>query len=149
MKSRTLKLEGRLSNSNKYIFEYPFGSLENITSGRWEVAISAITAVFSKTLPWNAIFEVSCNYVEAVVIKDSQRVREQMPLGFVRLKGKPGEHLLLGYKWRDFFEVTTPSKTLSFTLREVIDPEIPTPPIPAGRERAAWLSILLIFRRME
>ncbi len=149
MKTRTLKVEGILTNSSEYTFEYPFGAVEAITSGRWELAIAAITAIFSKNLAWNSIFEVSCNYIETVVVRNSQRVREEMPLGFVRLKGRAPERLLLGYKWRDFFEVTTPSKTLTVTLRELQDPDIPNPPILPGRERKAHISILLILRRIE
>ena len=149
MRIRTVKLEGRLTSLAPHTFEYPFGSIEAITSGRWEIAISSVTAIFSKNLPWNTIFEVSTNYVEHIVINQTVRVREQMPLAFVRFKGQPRDQVLLGFKWRDFFEVTTPSKMLTLTLKPQKDPEIPDDPTPVGRERSAYVSILLIFRRVE
>ena len=149
MKSRTLKLEGRLSSEHEYTFQYPFGSIEAITSGRWELAIAAVTAIFSKNLPWNAIFEVSTNYIETIVYNTSGQVKEEMPLGFVRLRGQPSDKVLLGFKVRDYFEITSPSHTFTLTLREQNDPEIPSPPTPPGRQREAYVSILLIFRRIE
>lgn len=149
MRTCTIKLEGRLSGLEEYRFEYPFGLIETISNGRWELSISAITALFSKNLPWNAIFEVSTNYIEHTVVKNSTRIREPMPLAFVRLKGQPSDKVLLGYKWRDYFEVTTPSQNFILNLRELKDPEIPNPPVPPGRERGAYVTILLIFRRIE
>ena len=149
MKTRTLKLDGRLSDGEEYTFEYPLGSIEAITSGRWELAISAITALYCERRPWNSIFEVSTNFVEHTVVKNSGRVKEEIPLAFVRFKGQPTDKVLLGYKWRDFFEVNAPSNIFTLTLRELKDPNIQPQPVPAGRKRGAYISILIIFRRIE
>ncbi len=149
MRTRTLKLEGTIQNRAEYTFEYPFGAIEPITNGRWELALSSVSAIFSKDLSWNTIFEVSTNYIEKVVVRNDVRERQEMPLAFIRFKGQPSEKIMLGFRWRDFFEVTTPTRTFTLTFKEHQDPDIPVPPPPAGKERRAFVSILLLFRRIE
>ncbi len=156
MKLKTVKLSSTLSGDTKnYSLSYPLGIIESITSGRWEIAISAVAVFFEGNLAWNSVFEISTNYVEHTVITETGQERKEMPLAFIRLKGNPNDKQVIGFKWRDFFHITSPSHTLSLNLKEIYDPAHPPPPIPIPgpgepvQERKAYISILLLFRRVE
>ncbi len=152
MKVYTVTLRGRLTDLEDYTFEYPFGAIQNIGHGRWEFAISAISIIFTKQLAWNSIYEVSTNYMDSVEISDTGvREQKQMTIGHIRIKGQPRDKVMLGYKWRDYFEITNPTRIFTLTLKEIRDPEsIPPRPQPRpGQERSAYISILVLFRRIE
>ncbi len=147
MRSRTLKLEGRFNTTEGHTFEYPFGSIESITSGRWELAISNISLLFGEGHAWNTIYEVSTNYIDVATIgSNGTRQREPMPLTFFRAKGQPEDKIMLGFRWRDYFEINTPSKVFRLTLKEIRDPDTIPNPAEGG---SVFVSILLIFRRLE
>ncbi len=148
MKTRTLKLEGRITNVEGHISEYPLGSIESITSGRWELAISNISLIFGRGHTWNTIYEVSTNYIDSVVAGENGiRQIQPMTLTFIRAKGQPGEKVMLGFRWRDFFEISSPSKMFRVTFKEITDPD-GIAPAPA-QDGSVFVSILILFRRLE
>ena len=149
MRTRTLRLNGHVTSLADFTLEYPLGQVESITSGRWELAISAMSFIFSKQLAWNSIFEVSTNYIDSSFITgEAGRIREPMPLCFIRIKGQPKDKVVIGYKWRDFYEITTPMQTLKLIFKEIRDPDVPIEPIPQ-QERCVYVSVLLLLRRIQ
>ncbi len=146
MKTRTLKIEGHLTHERSTTFEYPLGAIESVTSGRWDIAISSIS-FFTNGQPWNSIYEVSTNYIDTITISATgSKIREEMPLALVRIKGQPNEKQVLGFKWRDYFEISSPSKLFRITFKEQFDPSA----IPEPREEGSiYLSMLFILRRHE
>ncbi len=146
MKLKTILLQGDLTgDSTRFTFSSDLGNIESISNGRWEFAISAVTFLF-QTGTWNSIFELSTNYIDTVIETPLGKQQKEMTIGFVRAKGTAGEKLLLGYKWRDFFEVTKPSKTFKLTLTELHAPDAPAP-IPSNK--VVFAKILFLFRRIE
>ncbi len=147
MRTRTVKLEGRISSVHgEHTFEYPLGSIEAITSGRWELAIANITFIFGRGDAWNTIYEVSTNYIDTVTVdKNNVLQREPMTLTFFRAKGQPEDKVMLGFRWRDFFEITSPSKVFKLMFNEIREPET-VQPIGNG---SAFVSVLVILRRFE
>ncbi len=151
MRTRTLKIDGKFTDQTDQTLSYPLGVIEAINSGRWELAISSIAVIISKNLAWNCIYEVSTNYIDNVVIGTTgSREREPMTLSFFRLKGVPNDKLVVGFKWRDFFQITNPCKELILNFKQHVDPDMAPEPQPApGQERCAHITVLLILRRVE
>ncbi len=154
MKLKTIKLSGQFSgDTSNILLSYKLGNVERVTSGRWELAISSIAVLFEGNLPWNSVFEISTNYVEHTVLTETGQQKEQMPLSFTRLKGNPNDKLVIGFKWRDFYEINSPTATLFLNLKEVNNPahppQPPPPPGPGVQEKKAYISVLLLLRRVE
>ena len=114
MKTRTLKLDGLLTHEPSTTFEYPLGAIESVTSGRWDIAISSIS-FFTNRQPWNSVYEA--NYFYTITISATgSKIREEMPLALVRIKGQPNEKQVLGFKWRDYFEISSPLKNVPYNI---------------------------------
>ena len=154
MKLKTLKLETQFSgDQTMYSMSYNIGDVESITSGRWQLAISSISLLFQGNRSWNSIFEISSNFIEHSVPSSSGLARKEMSLGFFRVKGNPGEKQVIGFKWRDFFEVNQASRTIILNFKEFYDPADPPlpPPIvpPEQNKRNVYISVLVLIRRVE
>ncbi len=150
MAIRSVRLEGRLTHERKSVFQFPVGDIEKVTTGRWQFAISSLTFFFKEgqgLQPWNSVFELSSNFIDTVVPHSSGKVREQMPLAIVRVRGNPGENIVIGFKWRDYFEATCPKRLFELTWEELSPYENVVPPAPGQRE--VYVYALLLFRRVE
>ncbi len=148
MRVRTVKVEGRFSTVEGHTFEYPLGSVESITSGRWELAISHIAIIFGAGSTWNNIYEVSTNYIDTVTVgANGIRHKEAMALAFFRAKGQENDKIMLGFRCRDYFEITNASKIFKVTLKQIEDPDMVNP--GPGENANAFVSFLFIFRRVE
>ncbi len=148
MKLKTIKLEGELTgDEKKFTFQTQLGDIKLISNGRWEFAISAVTLFFNEGQAWNSIFELSTNYIDTIIQTPVGRELKEMTIGFIRVRGTAGEKTLLGYKWRDFFEVTKPSKTFKLNWTELKQPQAPQP-TPAPK-KSVYAHVLVLFRRVE
>ena len=82
-------------------------------------------------------------------MEEETRLKNEMPLCFVRLRGQPTDKLVLGFKWRDYFQINSPARVMTVTFKEVRDPDaFVAPPVP-GQKKSAFISILFILRRIE
>ena len=147
MALRTIKLEGTLTNEQETIFEYPIGDVLSITSGRWQFAVSSLSIFFKNQQdlhPFNANYELSSNFIDTVIPEETGKVRAQMPLAIVRIKGNPGEKIVIGFKWRDYFEATCPRRLLQLKWKE-LNPYQVAPAL----KREAYVYVVLLFRRIE
>ena len=80
--------------------------------------------------------------------------KKEMTLAFVRLKGIPGEKILIGFKTKEFFEITRPAQIFVLNWEELSDPNRVDPPEPppapgTKNEKYVNVSVLLLFRRIE
>ena len=127
MPLRTIKIEGKLTNEHTTVFQFPLGTIESVMSGRWQFAFASITFFVKGDLAWNSVFEISSNYIDSVVPTDTGRVRKQMPLTIIRLKGTSGDKIFLGFRCRDFFDIITPTPMFSLTWTELHPDPSPMP----------------------
>ena len=144
MRLKTICLEGEITGDTiKHTFTYSLGDVESISMGRWEFAISSIAYNIGQETAWNSIFQLSSNYIDTTVPTQTGTVKKEMPLGLIRLKGAPKEKVVIGYKWRDFFTVTSPSRSFNLNWTEIFrDTEVPR------KKRTAKIQILILFRRV-
>ena len=63
---KSIVVRGKLTK-DIHSLQYELGDAEAITSGRWQMAISAITFLIGKDLPWNSVFELRSNYIDTTV----------------------------------------------------------------------------------
>ena len=143
---KTILVQGNLTKKNLSL-HYPLGDCDAISSGRWQMAISSISFLFGKDLEWDSIFGVSSNYIDTVISTPFGTEKKEMNLAMVRVKGKPGEKKMLGFKTRDFFEITRPSRNFTLNWTEICDPDIVEPLVPG--EKYAYVSVLMLFRRIQ
>ncbi len=150
MPLRTIKVKGKLSGdeSNKaFTLTYELGTVEGIFTGRWEMALASVSFFFGQeTASWNTIFEVSSNYIDCIVPTENGTQREPMTLSLLRVKGAPGDKVLLGFKSRDFFEITTPGRNLHLYWQDLNPSE---PPVGPRKERSVDVTVLILLRRIQ
>ncbi len=149
MPLETISVKGKLEGDEtkkKFTFNYELGNVQTIGTGRWEIAIASVAILFGQGVAWNSIFEISTNYIDSVVPSQTGTVRKPMTLTFLKVKGSPGEKVLLGFKCRDFFEITTASRTLHLYWEEL---ELVPPPVRPPRRRSAEATVLLLLRRVQ
>ncbi len=147
MTLKAVRIQGKVTTGDitkKNKLTYELGRVEAITSGKWELALSTISLFFHED--YNANFEISTNYIDTTIPTSTGKLTKPMPIGFVRAKGAAGEKTVIGYKCRDFFEITTPSKTLVLYWQEI--ETAPVPPQPP-QEKNMSVSILLLLRRIQ
>ncbi len=150
MPLRTIKVKGKLSGDEtkkNFTLTYELGTVEAICSGRWEMAVASVSFFFGpETTSWNTIFEVSSNYIDCIVPSQNGTKREPMTLTLLRVKGAPGDRVVLGFKSRDFFEITTPSRNFCLYWQDLNPNE---PPVGPLKERSVEVTVLLLLRRIQ
>ncbi len=151
MPLKTIKLQGKLTgdeSTKHFTLSYELGKVESITSGRWEMAISSVCFFFGRAIAWNSIFELSTNYIDSTIPCETGTIRQPMPISVIRVRGAPGEKLLLGFKCRDFFEIIRPSNTFILNFDEIDSTEYPAP-TPPLRKRSLEVTVLVLLRRIQ
>ncbi len=145
---KSIVVRGNLSTNN-HTLSYALGNCEAISNGRWQIAISSITFFIGPHLPWNSVFQLRSNYIDTVVPTAYGTEKKEMTLAIIRLKGNPREKILIGFKTRDFYEITRPSRIFKLSFDELHESNEPPQPTPAPEEKSVDVCVLLLLRRIE
>lgn len=115
MKLRSILIKGSLNEALTYSISH---ACPEIQKGVWEMSISSVTFNFESRI--NTVLSVSTNFVQTQDINaDNEIVIAPSILSNIACAGKQGDKKVIGLKWRDFFEVTTPYNKLEVYLKDI------------------------------
>ena len=112
---RSCVLRGQLEGP----ITFPFGLIENIREGTWQIAFSSVSFAYTSNIR-STFLAVSSNYVTGFTVNASKElVSSEVIMNIIHIKGSAGSKGIVGFRQRDFYQVTDPTEDLTIHFVDV------------------------------